>query len=90
MVMFSPSSPQPEAPVPLLPRMVAWVRALRPGLLLVLAVTVTSFSGCGSHWPGHTPPGVYTVPVTARWTPVSVNTQAAISHTVNIKLTVTP
>lgn len=56
-------------------------------LLAVLALGATGLTACGDKWPAHTPPGTYTIPVVAAGT----NSRGtAISHTLNITLTVTP
>jgi predicted small lipoprotein YifL len=56
-------------------------------LLAVLGVGATALTACGDKWPAHTPPGVYTIPVVGTGTTAS---GTAISHTLNITLTVTP
>jgi predicted small lipoprotein YifL len=56
-------------------------------LLAVLVVGATGLTACGDKWPAHTPPGTYTIPVVATGTTSYGN---ALSHTLNITLTVTP
>jgi hypothetical protein len=53
-------------------------------LLAALAVSLTA---CANTYPGHTPPGTYTIPITATGT--SAGSTTPTSHTLNITLTVT-
>jgi hypothetical protein len=56
-------------------------------LLAVLVMGATALTACGDKWPGHTPPGIYTIPVVGTGTTAN---GTVISHTLNITLTVTP
>jgi hypothetical protein len=63
-------------------------KAVRRVLLLaVLVMGATALTACGDKWPGHTPPGTYTIPVVGTGTTAN---GTVISHTLNITLTVTP
>jgi len=55
-------------------------------LLAVLVIGATGLTACGDKWPGHTPPGTYTIPVVGTGT----YNGTTITHTLNITLTVTP
>ena len=61
-------------------------RALLP--LLLLAAASLSLTACSGKYPGHTPPGTYTIPVTATGT--APGSTGPTTHTLNITLTVTP
>jgi sugar lactone lactonase YvrE len=54
-----------------------------------LAILLNALTACGGNkYPNHTPPGVYSIPVTATGTAVGSSTPT--THTLNITLTVTP
>lgn len=52
----------------------------------VVALALSGLAGCGDKYPAHTPPGTYTVPITATGNILGV----ATTHQVNLTLVVTP
>jgi predicted small lipoprotein YifL len=59
----------------------------RIAMLVVIAALAGTLTACSSKYPGHTPPGVYVIPITATGT--AVGNSSPTTHELDITLTVT-
>jgi len=57
-------------------------------ILVAIGALACMVSGCSGKYPAHTPPGTYTIPITATGT--VPNSNGPTTHTLNITLIVTP